>query len=791
MSASGILRANNVIFYHPLDDNTEFTQSDVWAGSGNFVDGKISLAVSPIVSSEIILGSKITAAAAEFNVIDAANPMGMTSLTDQLVVAVWAINVEPLGPDNGKCKAGIISDFDINWGSSIIFNPDNDTGHGRHRDVVRLTDNTFAIGYSHIISGVGLYIRVGTVVSGTTITLGNEYSIPSANPDGEYRLCRISDDRLLMFYRDGSTTHATARVATVISGNVVIFGDAVEYNDATEPTANFANSTLTCVGLTPSSVICVSNDSLGQGEELSRIAVLSGASGNIIEFGSGVAPSGMDSRHIDIAMVDSETVILSKTGNSAGNSSVGTIIGVSGISWGADTSYSSDNIQQVSAESLGLGNILLFYKDTAANMSTVLGIISGTVLNFGTPIPLPGSPPKYQLPITQKLTSSKFLLGAINFDPLSDDKGDVDSWIGVLDVEVSLSGLTGSGNYPTVSGATRIVCNMWSSLLTRDFSTVIVGRGYEIIMTKTTINLGGTTASWNDTEISSLMASLNDGSQRFLVLDFENTSGTNWALNTSVNGAPWVSQGEQNVGSQAVLTSDENPKLKIGSGVGASQWIDELVLWAGDKSTFTQFTSEELARVYELGNSLGLTMDKYGTSISGSLNMFIIGPIQISGSVNFYTEGPIFFSGSMNLYTEGPFPHNDNMNLFIEGVLTESEGTALRTINRFTKTGDYDPQLIGTFTLPTSGVNIDVWDVVDGQNTLLTLSSSGCYRVGNTERWGWSTAGLPLSRKKKHHYYYRMTSAVAEEQFGEFFLTVPEGGKWSHPDSLDTYVLSS
>jgi len=309
-------------------------------------------------------------------------------------------------------------------------------------------------------------------------------------------------------------------------------------------------------------------------------------------------------------------------------------------------------------------------------------------------------------------------------------------------------------------------------------------------MTKTTINLGGTTASWNDAPIAALMASMNDGSQRFLVMDFENTSGTNWALNTSVNGAPWVPQGEQNVGSQAVMTSDENPRVNIGSGVGASQWIDELVLWAGDKETFEQFTDEELSRVYELGNTLGVTMDQYGTPVSDSFDMYTVGPLAFSGSMNLYTEGPFAFSGSMPLYTEGPFPYNDNMNLFIEGSLAEAEGTTLRTINRFTKMSDHDPQLIGTFLLLASGVNIQVWDVVDGQNTPLALTSSGCYQVGNTERWGWSTANLPLTGKKKYHYYYRMTSTVDEIQLGEFFLTVPEGGRWSYPDSLGTHLVS-
>ncbi len=790
MSASGILRASNVIFYHPFDDKTEFTQNDVWGGSGNFVDGKISLAVSPILSSDILLGSKITAAAAEFNVIDAANPMGMTSLTDTLVIAAWAINVEPLGPDNGKCKAGVVNDLNIAWGDSIIFNPDNDTGHGRHRDVVRLTDDTFAIGYSHIISGVGFYIRIGTVESGTTnITLGEEYSIAAANPDGEFRICGIDEDRIFMFYRDSSTTHATARVATVTSGNIVTFGDALEYNDVTEPTSNGANSTIACVGLTPSSVLCVSNNSASQGEELSKVAILSGVSGNVINFGSGFVPGTMVGLHIDIAKVDSETVILSKTGTGAGDSSVGTISGVSGISWGGDTQYATGNISQVSAESLGSGNILLFYRNSAAVGFTKLGFISGTVLNFGDSTTLPGSPPKYQLPITHKLTSSKFMIGAINFDTLSDDKGDVDSWVGVLDVEASLSGLSGSGSYPTVSGATRISCSMWSSLLTSDFSTVVVGRGYEITMTKTTISLGGTTASWADAGIASLMASMNDGSQRFLVLDFENTSGNNWALNTSINGVPWVSQGEQNVGSQAVLTSDENPRLNISSGVGASQWIDELVMWAGDKDVFTQFTNDELSRVYELGNTLGVTMDQYGTPISDSFDMYTVGPLEFSGSMNLYTEGPIEFSGSMNLYTEGPFVHNENMNLFIQGSLIESDETPLRTINHLTKTDDHDPDLVAKFTADVNGVQIRIWDITDGVNTSRFFGFAT--RIGNTTSWRFSTSRIARAGTKGvYQYYFSMISTTNDEEFfGEFFLTVPEGVIEAFPDDQSSFLV--
>lgn len=106
----------------------------------------------------------------------------------------------------------------------------------------------------------------------------------------------------------------------------------------------------------------------------------------------------------------------------------------------------------------------------------------------------------------------------------------------------------------------------------------------------------------------------------------------------------------------------------------------------------------------------------------------------------------------------------------------------LRIIHRLTKTGDYDPQLIGTFVTPPVSANIEVWDVVDGQNTAVTIVNSGCYAIGNTGKFGWSLAHLPFTgENKKYHYYYRMTSNEGEYDHGEFLITVPEHGRWSYP----------
>lgn len=112
-----------------------------------------------------------------------------------------------------------------------------------------------------------------------------------------------------------------------------------------------------------------------------------------------------------------------------------------------------------------------------------------------------------------------------------------------------------------------------------------------------------------------------------------------------------------------------------------------------------------------------------------------------------------------------------------------ASGEALRIIHRLTKIQDYDPQLINTFTGTPLSVNIEVWDVGDGQNTVIPITSSGCYAIGDTGAWGWSTINLPFTQgDKKYHYYYRMTSDEDEFQYGEFLITVPERGLWSYLD---------
>ncbi len=122
--------------------------------------------------------------------------------------------------------------------------------------------------------------------------------------------------------------------------------------------------------------------------------------------------------------------------------------------------------------------------------------------------------------------------------------------------------------------------------------------------------------------------------------------------------------------------------------------------------------------------------------------------------------------------------------LFIGGLDTiiVSSGVESRIIHRLTRRGDYNPQLIGSFTADVSSINIRVWDIGNGFNTQVGITSSGCYNIGDTNRWGWSTQYLPLaSGYDNYHYYYEMLANNGETDYGEFLLTVPERGRWIHP----------
>jgi len=133
--------------------------------------------------------------------------------------------------------------------------------------------------------------------------------------------------------------------------------------------------------------------------------------------------------------------------------------------------------------------------------------------------------------------------------------------------------------------------------------SVSIERGYDFRITQTGVELraDGSTATWS---LPSLIATLNDGSEHFLVADFQNEGGGIWRLRTSVDGAPFADQGTAS--GPATLAADTGPSISL-DGVTDGAWIDEAAMWANHD----EFTDEQLANLHSLGNTYGRPLSEY------------------------------------------------------------------------------------------------------------------------------------------------------------------------------------
>ena len=139
---------------------------------------------------------------------------------------------------------------------------------------------------------------------------------------------------------------------------------------------------------------------------------------------------------------------------------------------------------------------------------------------------------------------------------------------------------------------------------------VIMGRGYTATIGATSITLTNDvgTASWSDgiAAVSTALSTLNDGSEHFLVLDFDRSSGS-WVLKISVDGLAFsagdVANGNPTL---AVSTVDDDPTIQL-SDVVSSAFVDDAVMYSGQ----TTFTDTELDNLFELGNTFGEAQSEY------------------------------------------------------------------------------------------------------------------------------------------------------------------------------------
>ncbi len=614
MATTGILRPDEVIFYHPLDsDFKEHTVAEVWSGTASSVVGKILQGESAITSSDIALGAR--------NDIEAGSsagqnqPVAITALSATSVVATYPYRA-PGGDDTIKARAGTVSGTTVTWGaantlSSVL------TPSSRALDVDAL-DSTHVIFAWHKSTG-SQFARVGTV-SGLDITFGAE-NLFSGSGNSEVKVAGVDSTHAVVFYR-GTGGKPDAKVCTV-SGMDVTFGAESEFNSVSQPVNQYGTNMMAIIGLTSTTVVgATSINNYSQGASIAKVGTLSGTD---ITWGASTATDSMNP--IDIAKLTATKFVFvrARTASSSNEQKarVGVVSGTD-ITFGAAVQYNAgDAGAEVAVEALSSTTVAVTFRGNGVSTEVVLGTVSGMDITFAAATVifagnLATSPRVASLTLTADnpfaATSSVLLAGIENI-------GNAYAFVGTLDTSAGLSGT--SASYPSAIGATRVTMAMWARNLTAGGSTVTVERGYSVTMTATMIALGGTTATWSGAGIATLMGAgageMNDDADHLLVLDFENTGGTDWTLRTSVDGAAFTSQGTQTSGTQAVTTADTDPSAVIADGSGATQWIDELVMWAGDKTAFEPFETQELANLNDLADVFGETMDQFEENFGAPL----------------------------------------------------------------------------------------------------------------------------------------------------------------------------
>lgn len=486
------------------------------------------------------------------------------------------------------------------------------------------------------------------------------------------------------------------------------------------------------VALDDSSFVVVYRDYDDSGHGTAKIGTVSGTT---ITFGaeSEFLDSG-DAEKVSVARISpTKFVVAYKDGSDSdhGKVKIGTVSGTN-ITFGAETEYSSsDETNFLSVTSLTTSGFIIAFNGPPAGYhgKALFGTVSGTTITFGAESEFLSVFGAWVID-TETVSPTKFIV-------TYQDRNDSDH---------------GKAKIGTVSG-----------------TTITFGAESEF--------LAG--------EAAYIYTRMIDDS-RFVVVYYDGSdSGHGTAKIGTVSGttitfgseSEFLSSGQAYKVSVDVFSDDKfivsyrdeddlgYGTVKIGtvSGTNITFGIYEQFLTSGSPTaTYVRtFDASKFVIVYGDGGD-----SNYGTSKIGI----------------FYND--IIISGDLFLHGYSLITISDN--LFIEGLLVSDaslSGVPLRIINRLTRMSDYDPQLVGAFSNSPSSVNIEVWDITDGQNIKLTIASSGCYQMGNSDGWGWSTQYLLLAPEaRKYHYYFKMISDTSEEQFGEFFITVPEHGLWSYPN---------
>ncbi len=434
MSTTGILRPDEVVFYHPLDDFAEYTQSQAWTGTGSFVAGKVGSAESAVTADAPSFGSSQTIASGGDVTGSLWTQARMAAIDSTRLVACYKDGVP------GKARVVTVSGSTFTMGPEHTIDATMTSAHSP--SVVALTSTTVVFVWNDTNQ---VKIKAG-VVSGTDITTGAEVIIPPAELTF-YGIPAAMDATKFVItgsiYGDAGRRDQKAVVGEV-SGLSVTLGTVVALREqpaaATVPSIAL-DSTRLAIGY------------INSGTTGFRICTISGLTMTIGAESTG--PSGTVAK--SMVKIDSSTFVF-LFGQPRLRAVVGSVSGTSitlgaSVDWNGSPGWSSSAM--ATGSPLNSTSIIAVHSRYGAPYATI-GTVSGLDITFGAQTSLD----------TLGDVIGVGVLSGTTFFVTGPDATDTEGAVGLVDMASSMTAPT-PGVYPACTGNDRVVVAMWTQNVTK------------------------------------------------------------------------------------------------------------------------------------------------------------------------------------------------------------------------------------------------------------------------------------------------------------------------------------
>ena len=282
----------------------------------------------------------------------------------------------------GKAVVGTVdpSNNSISFGTPVVFYS-GETGNDFFDITFDSNSNKIVIVYQDVTdSNEGMAV-VGTV-SGTSISFGTPGEFSPNNITMAKCTFDSSNNKVVVVFKNQSVSNYGYAAVGTVSGTSISFGSVVVFNSNNtsypSPTFDTSNNKV---------VITYRNQSTTH-----ATAIVGTVSGTSISFGSATAWHTSSSTYQSITFDSTNNKVIVVANQSGGYAAVGTVSGTS-ISFGSVVNFASGSAEyNAAAFDSNTGKVVIVYKQSSTDdPALIVGEVSGTSISFGTAITLQGT----------------------------------------------------------------------------------------------------------------------------------------------------------------------------------------------------------------------------------------------------------------------------------------------------------------------------------------------------------------------------------------------------------------